>query len=103
MYCWIRGGVGAAALARSVTAFSVAASLTVTASSARADTVCGAAEASWNVPAGAVVFSRSPGPVRDVIDAAGESRSHSMLSHGLGGASHASMVRPGRNDYSTPF
>ena len=78
--------------------------LVVTPGPAAADTVCGSVAASWNVPAGAVVFSRSPGPVRDVIDAAGESRSHSMLSHGPGGsASHASMVTPGRNGYSSPF
>jgi hypothetical protein len=71
---------------------------------AHADTVCGSVDASWNVPAGAAVFSRSPGPVRDVIDAAGESRSHVMLSHGPGGsASHASMITPARNGYSTPF
>ena len=94
MNCWIRRGVLASALA-----FAVASS-----SRARADTVCGSVAASWNVPAGAVVFSRTPGPVRDVIDAAGESRSHSMLSHGPGGsASHASMIEPGRNSYSTPF
>src|SRR6187431_1356146 len=91
---WIREGASATVLAGSV----------ALSSPALADTVCGSVAASWNVPAGAVVFSRSPGPVRDVIDAAGESRSHSMLSHGPGGsASHASMVTPGRNGYSTPF
>lgn len=90
----IRPGATAAVLAGSL----------ALSSPAPADTVCGSVAASWNVPAGAVVFSRSPGPVRDVIDAAGESRSHSMLSHGPGGsASHASMVTPGRNGYSTPL
>jgi hypothetical protein len=50
------------------------------------------------------VFSRSSGPVRDLMDAIGESRSHSMLSHGPGGsASHATMVLPSMNDYQTPL
>jgi hypothetical protein len=71
---------------------------------AHAETVCGSVAASWNVPAGAAVFSRGTGPVRDVIDAIGESRSHSMLSHGPGnGASHATMLPPAINDYSTPI
>ena len=71
---------------------------------ANAETVCGSVAASWNVPPGAAVFSRGTGPVRDVIDAIGESRSHSMLSHGPGnGASHATMLPPAINDYSTPI
>ena len=70
----------------------------------RAETVCGSVAASWNVPAGAAVFTRSSGPIRDVIDALGESRSHSMLSHGPGnGASHATMLPPEQNEYSTPI
>jgi hypothetical protein len=69
-----------------------------------AETVCGSVAASWNAPAGAAVFTRSAGPIRDVIDALGESRSHSMLSHGPGnGASHATMLPPVTSDYSTPL
>src|SRR5262245_56430003 len=80
------------------------AALALMGSPARADTKCGSVDASWNVPAGAAVFTRSPGPVRDVIDAAGESRSHTLLSHGPGGSvSHATMSKPNRNGYSSPF
>ncbi|HWO12022.1 MAG TPA: hypothetical protein VNN80_21155 [Polyangiaceae bacterium] len=69
-----------------------------------AETVCGSVAASWNVPAGAAVFTRGAGPIRDVIDAIGESRSHSMLSHGPGnGVSHATMLPPAINEYSTPI
>jgi hypothetical protein len=96
MYRWIHSSVSAS--------LATALVVSMVASRVQADTVCGSVDASWNVPAGAVVFSRSPGPVRDVIDAAGESRSHSMLSHGPGGsASHATMVTPGQNGYSSPF
>ncbi len=71
---------------------------------AHAEVTCGSVTASWNVPAGAAVFTRGAGPIRDVIDAIGESRSHSMLSHGPGnGASHATMLPPAPNDYSTPI
>ncbi|WP_342379560.1 hypothetical protein NVS55_08775 [Myxococcus stipitatus] len=62
---------------------------------------CGYTSAGWNAPNGAVVFSRSEdGPIRDVIDAIGEFRTHSMLSHGpTGGVTHATMTDPSQNDW----
>ncbi|AGC42963.1 hypothetical protein MYSTI_01631 [Myxococcus stipitatus DSM 14675] len=62
---------------------------------------CGYTSAGWNAPNGAVVFSRSEdGPIRDVIDAIGEFRTHSMLSHGpTGGVTHATMTDPNQNDW----
>lgn len=64
---------------------------------------CGYTSAGWNAPNGAVVFSRSDdGPIRDVIDAIGEFRTHSMLSHGpSGGVTHATMRDPDENDWPT--
>jgi hypothetical protein len=63
---------------------------------------CGSAPAGWNAPNGAVVFSRGPGPIRDVLDAVGEYRTHSMLSHGPGaGVSHATMRTPDKNSWPT--
>lgn len=69
---------------------------------ALADTECGSAPASWNAPNGAVVFNRGPGPIRDVLDAVGEYRTHSMLSHGPGASvSHATMKTPGQTSWPT--
>jgi hypothetical protein len=63
---------------------------------------CGYSPASWNAPNGAVVFSRGPGPIRDVLDAIGEYRTHSMLSHGPGaGVTHGSMKIPSQNSWPT--
>ncbi|MCE9669573.1 hypothetical protein LY474_17400 [Myxococcus stipitatus] len=64
---------------------------------------CGYTSAGWNAPNGAVVFSRSDdGPIRNVIDAIGEFRTHSMLSHGvLGGVTHATMRDPDQNSWPT--
>lgn len=67
---------------------------------------CGSSPAAWNVPAGALVLSRSPGPVNGVITALGEYRTHSMLAHGNGWVSHAAMYTPGTSGWpaycSTP-
>lgn len=78
--------------------------LTVTAlglaTPAAAEGECGYAPAGWNAPNGAVVFSRGPGPIRDVLDAVGEYRTHSMLSHGPGaGVSHATMRTPDKRGW----
>lgn len=63
---------------------------------------CGSTSAGWNAPNGAVVFDRASGPVRDVLDAVGEYRTHSMLSHGPGGGvSHATMKNPDQNGWPT--
>lgn len=67
---------------------------------ALAEGECGWSPASWNAPNGAVVFDRGPGPIRDVIDAIGEYRTHSMLSHGPGGGvTHATMRNPDQNGW----
>jgi hypothetical protein len=61
----------------------------------RADTVCGSTSAGWNVPYGATAFIQGPGPIKDVLTAVGEYRSHSMLSHGPGGwVTHSTSVTP---------
>ncbi|MBZ4421152.1 hypothetical protein K8638_32290 [Myxococcus sp. RHST-1-4] len=63
---------------------------------------CGYTAAGWNAPNGAVVFDRGAGPIRNVIDAIGEYRTHSMLSHGTGGGvSHATMKDPDQNGWPT--
>lgn len=68
----------------------------------QAEAQCGYAPASWNAPNGAVVFNRGPGPIRDVLDAVGEYRTHSMLSHGPGGGvTHATMRTPDQNGWPT--
>ncbi len=63
---------------------------------------CGYTSAGWNAPNGAVVFDRGDGPIRNVIDAIGEYRTHSMLSHGaIGAVSHATMEDPDQNGWPT--
>lgn len=57
--------------------------------------VCGWVSAAWNVPNGGAVFNRAPGPVANVMDALGEWRTHSMLSHGPGVAvTHSTAKKP---------
>jgi len=68
------------------------------AKAAASETACGYAFVAWNAPNGAVVFSSGPGPIQDVINAVGEIRTHSVLSHGPGKwASHATMKSPAEN------
>jgi hypothetical protein len=63
---------------------------------------CGSTAAGWNAPNGAVVFARSEGPIKDVLNAVGEFRTHSMLSHGPGGGvTHATMRDPDQNGWPT--
>ncbi|HEY3352488.1 MAG TPA: hypothetical protein VGQ83_04515 [Polyangia bacterium] len=73
-----------------------------------ADTYCGWTPAGWNVPKGAAAFSSSPGPIKAVIQAIGEYRSHSVLSNGPGWfVTHATAHTPETNGdlspYWTPF
>jgi len=63
---------------------------------------CGSTAAGWNAPNGTIVFSRGGGPVRNTIDAIGEYRTHTMVSHGPGGwTTHASMFTPGTTGWPT--
>jgi hypothetical protein len=67
--------------------------------SASAETSCGSAPANTNIPNGAVFLSSSPGPVYSVLNAVGEYRSHSGISHGSGWYTHSSMRQPGVRDW----
>lgn len=74
---------------------SIAVSVLMVATNAHASGECGSTSAGWNAPNGAAVFNRGAGPIRSVMDAIGEYRTHSMLSHGPGGnVSHATMATP---------
>lgn len=79
------------------------AALSLRVASAKAtETGCGSTLAGWNVPNGGVVFNRAAGPISDVLTAAGEWRTHSMLSHGPGSGawvSHATMRAPEQNSW----
>jgi hypothetical protein len=80
----------------------LAVSTLVLAGPALAEKQCGWTSAGWNAPNGAAVFDRGPGPIRDVLDAVGEYRTHSMLSHGPGaGVSHATMRTPDKTTWPT--
>jgi len=62
---------------------------------ATADTVCGSSPASVNIPGGAIgLQTSSGGPVATVLNAAGETRTHSMISHGNGYVTHSTMYTP---------
>lgn len=76
--------------------------------SASSDVACGSSSTYWNAPNGAAVFNRSQGPLRDVITAVGEYRTHSMLSnasvHYVTQATSKVPDRPGWPTYcSTPL
>jgi hypothetical protein len=59
---------------------------------------CGSTSAGWNVPAGAAVFTQSPGPIASVLAAVGEYRSHSLLSRGPDSwVTHATSDTPPAN------
>ena len=74
--------------------------LAVAASAQAEEGACGWVSAGWNAPNGAVVFNRGVGPVRPVMDAIGEYRTHSMLSHGPGGGvTHATLATPTQTDW----
>jgi hypothetical protein len=79
----------------------------IAAPSSAAEQACGYSSSGWNAPNGAAVFNTGPGPIEDVINAVGEVRTHSMLSHGPGQwVSHATMKNPTQNSWpamcSTP-
>jgi len=70
---------------------------------------CYTAGALWNAPNGSVVASRSDGPITAIITALGESRSHTMLSHGaaewdgkIGWATHSTARPPGTTGGTSP-
>ncbi|MBI5482691.1 MAG: hypothetical protein HY906_27805 [Deltaproteobacteria bacterium] len=46
----------------------------------------------WNAPAGSTVYTRSNGPIAAVIDAVGEYRTHTLLSHGTAWTSHSTTA-----------
>lgn len=64
------------------------------ADSARAETVCGYSNPSWNVPAGALVLSQSNGTIKYIMDSIGEKWTHSELSDGASYAYHATRTEP---------
>jgi len=71
-------------------------------SQSTSDVACGSAPAGWSAPNGALVLSRGEGPVRAVLDAVGEYRTHSMISHGPGGlVTHETMHSPGTTGWPT--
>ncbi|AUX23923.1 hypothetical protein SOCEGT47_044530 [Sorangium cellulosum] len=80
----------------------------IASAAAAAEQACGYSSAGWNAPNGAAVFSAGSGPIGDVLNAVGELRTHSMLSHGAGRwVTHATMKQPTENSWpavcSTPI
>src|SRR5262245_16629796 len=67
------------------------------------DSACGSSPSGWHAPNGSLVLSRGgEGPVTAVLDAVGEYRTHSMMSHGPGGeVTHETMYSPGTNGWPT--
>jgi hypothetical protein len=57
-------------------------------------TACGSSSTSWNAPDGALVLSRSQGPVGGTLSGVGEYRTHSMLAHENGWVTHSTMYSP---------
>src|SRR6188508_2051617 len=68
---------------------------------AAASTACGSSPAGWNAPDGALVLSRSQGPVGGTLSGVGEYRTHSMLAHGNGWVTHATMFSPSTTSWPT--
>ncbi|HYW87020.1 MAG TPA: hypothetical protein VFB50_04575 [Chloroflexota bacterium] len=63
---------------------------------------CGTVSAAWNVPNGGIAFNRSDGPVKSVIDAIGEYRTHGIISNGTTNyVSHCTMHSPGQTGWPT--
>jgi hypothetical protein len=59
---------------------------------------CASSLPSWNAPRGAIVSNRTNGPIRSIIDAVGEQRTHVIMSHGTAGwATHATAAQPSRS------
>jgi len=60
---------------------------------------CGGSAPGWDAPWGAGVWTVSNGPTKAIMTALGETRTHSMLSHGPGQwMTHDTMFTPGTND-----
>jgi hypothetical protein len=73
----------------------IIAGLSLFGASANADTVCGSASVAVSIPAGAVgLQTSSDGPVATVLNAAGGTRTHSMIAHGNGYITHSTMYQP---------
>lgn len=65
---------------------------------------CGSMPSGWDAPKGAVVTSSGDGPIKAVITAIGEWRSHSMISHGVNAwVTHSTAHNPGLNDWGPIF
>jgi hypothetical protein len=64
-------------------------------------TACGSTSTAWNAPDGALVLSRSQGPVGGTLSGVGEYRTHSMLAHGNGWVTHSTMVSPETTGWPT--
>ena len=69
--------------------------------SSTTDVACGSTAAGVNLPAGAVGLSSGDGPIKAVITAIGEYRTHSWIYHGNGWATHSTMHAPGRPGWPT--
>jgi hypothetical protein len=61
---------------------------------------CGYSQPSWNVPRGGVVFTQGEGPIKAVLNAVGETRTHTMLNLGTGWVAHSTMYEPGQRAFS---
>jgi hypothetical protein len=66
-----------------------------------AEAACGSSAAAWNAPDGALVLSRSQGPVGGTLSGVGEYRTHSMLAHGNGWMTHSTMFSPSTTGWPT--
>ncbi|MBN1208087.1 MAG: hypothetical protein JXB05_24700, partial [Myxococcaceae bacterium] len=82
----------------------IAAPVAFAGASDTSDVACGSSSSGWNAPNGAMVLSRGSGggPVAAVLDAVGEYRTHTMMSHGPGGqVTHETMYTPGTTGWPT--
>jgi hypothetical protein len=66
-------------------------------------TACGSSPPNWNAPNGAVVANISNGPIKAILNAVGEARTHTILSHGNGWASHATTAQPSKTVQACGF
>jgi hypothetical protein len=58
---------------------------------------CGSSPANWNAPNGAIVANSSSSPIKSIMNSLGESRTHTIISHGNGWASHATTAQPSQS------
>jgi hypothetical protein len=64
------------------------------------DVACGWSPADTNVPNGSIFMSRGSGPIKAVIDAVGEYRTHSGISHGNGWYTHSTTFQANQRDWA---